>query len=83
MDSRLRGNDVMAPLSFGHFPHQRGKPDHPSAPLDSGFRRNDGGAQEWAFPANSLRWHPLQFPLREGEGNGLLSRRGDSSLRSE
>ena len=29
------------PLSFGHFPRQRGQPG--TAHLDSGFRRNDGG----------------------------------------
>ena len=32
------------PLSFGHFPHEWGKPFRLSPPLDSGFRRNDVGS---------------------------------------
>ena len=41
------------PLSFGHFPRERGKPGHPALPLDSGCRRNDesvaGDGVEWWF----------------------------------
>ncbi len=29
------------PLSFGHFPRERGKTSYPTPPLDSCFRRND------------------------------------------
>ena len=31
-------------------------------------------------PLRSLRWHPLQFPLREGEGKGCVSQRGELSV---
>ena len=41
------------PLSFGHFPRERGKPGHPALPLDSGCRRNDeivaGDGVGWWF----------------------------------
>ena len=56
----------MPPLSFGHFPRERGKPMHPSTPLDSGFRRNDedvrGYDAAWASPASRCACRvPLHF----------------------
>ena len=39
--------DVVPPLSFGHFPRQRGEngtvPGGSPSPLDPDFRRDDGG----------------------------------------
>ncbi len=52
----------MPSLSFGHFPHEWGKP----------FRSS---------PPGIPRWHPLVFPLGEGEGNGFALRRGRAGNR--